>query len=79
MTGKIKPVNEELMKIFLQCSIVEHLGHGVPIIVREYDEKAYEFSESFITVTIPFDRTGFGSQNVAQKDEQIKALIRANK
>lgn len=64
LAGKTKPVNEELMKIFLQCNIVEHSGHGVPIIVREYGEKAYEFSESFITVTIPFDRIGFESQNV---------------
>ena len=82
LKGKTNPVNEGLMSIFLQCDIVEHSGHGVPIVVREYGEKAYEFSQSFITVTIPFDRTGFNTdnvaQNVAQKDEQIKAIIRAN-
>lgn len=46
----------ELMKIFLQCGIVEHSGHGVPIVVREYGEKAYTFSQNMITVTIPFSR-----------------------
>lgn len=44
------------MKIFLQCGIVEYSGHGVPIVIREYGEKAYTFSENMITVTIPFDK-----------------------
>ena len=58
LSGKTEPVNKELMKIFLQCGIVEHSGHGVPIVVREYGEKAYTFSENMITVTIPFDKAG---------------------
>ena len=56
LSGKTEPVNKELMKIFLQCGIVEHSGHGVPIVVREYGEKAYTFSENMITVTIPFEK-----------------------
>lgn len=39
LSGKTEPVNKDLMKIFLQCGIVEHSGHGVPIVVREYGEK----------------------------------------
>lgn len=56
LSGKTEPVNKELMKIFLQCGIVEHSGHGVPIVVREYGECAYTFSQNMITVTIPFNR-----------------------
>ena len=56
LSGKTEPVNKELMKIFLQCGIVEHSGHGVPIVVKEYGEKAYTFSQNMITVTIPFNR-----------------------
>lgn len=56
LSGKTEPVNKELMKIFLQCGIVEHSGHGVPIVVREYGENAYTFSENMITVTIPFSK-----------------------
>lgn len=71
------------MKIFLQCDIVDQSGHGVPIIVREYGEKAYKFSENSITVIISFDRTGFESQNVHQNVHQnsldiIKELIKNN-
>lgn len=60
LSGKTQPVNKELMNIFLQCDIVEQSGHGVPLIVKEYGEKAYIFSENSITVVIPFDRIGFG-------------------
>lgn len=56
LSGKTEPVNKELMKIFLQCGIVEHSGHGVPIVVREYGENAYTFSKNMITVTIPFNK-----------------------
>ena len=56
LSGKTEPVNKELMKIFLQCGIVEHSGHGVPIVIKEYGEKAYSFSQNMSTVTIPFNR-----------------------
>lgn len=76
LSSEIQPVNAELMKIDLQYHIVNQSGHGVPIIVREYGEKAYTFSENSITVTIPFDRTGFESQNVHQNPlDVIKHLI----
>ena len=47
------------MKIFLQCHIAEQTGHGVPKVVRKYGAQAYDFGTSTITVTIPFDRSGF--------------------
>lgn len=65
LSGKTEPVNKDLMKIFLQCGIVEHSGHGVPIVVREYGEKAYTFSKNMITVTIPFNK------NVLLKDQNV--------
>ena len=48
------------MKIFLQCGIVEQSGHGVPIVVKQYGENAYEFSENMIKVTIPFNKSKKG-------------------
>ncbi len=59
LRGESRPVNEELMRIFMACGIVEQSGHGVPLIVKEYGEKAYTFEGDFIKVTIPFDTTGF--------------------
>lgn len=68
LNGKSSPVNKELMQIFLQCHIVEQTGHGVPKIVKKYGTESYEFGTSMITVTIPFAKTGFESnQNVTEK------------
>lgn len=50
------------MKIFLQCHIVEQTGHGVPKVVNKYGAKAYDFGTSMITVTIPFDKSGFENE-----------------
>lgn len=69
LSGKTEPVNKELMKIFLQCGIVEHSGHGVPIVVREYGENAYTFSQNMITVTIPFNKPK------KTKDEPVNELV----
>lgn len=52
----IRIQEETFYKNFGLCGIVEHSGHGVPIVVREYGEKAYTFSENMITVTISFDK-----------------------
>ena len=68
LSGKTRPVNKELMNIFLQCDIVEQSGHGVPLIVREYGESSYKFSENSITVVIPFDKIGFGKECGAVND-----------
>ena len=85
LSGKTEPVNKELMKIFLQCGIVEHSGHGVPIVVREYGEKAYTFSENMITVTIPFEKPEIksgavngvvnGVVNLSDREKNVVAAI----
>lgn len=74
LKGKTKPVNKELMDIFLQCKVVDQSGHGVPTIVDIYGEDAYEFSDDSITVTIPFDKIGFDGHNVHQNVHQKNNL-----
>ena len=48
----------------LGSHIVEQTGHRIPKIVRKYGAKAYDFGTSTITVTIPFDRSGFEKEDV---------------
>ena len=77
--GKTHSVNEELMKIFLLCHIVEQTGHGVPEAIRKCGEKAYDFWMYPITMTIPFDRSGFKDkrENATVKlSETEKAILR---
>ncbi len=72
LEGESKPVNPELMDIFLKCNIVESSGHGVPLVVREYGKKAYKFSQDSITVTIPFDKNGFD----LEEKEETKTMLK---
>lgn len=87
LKGVSRPVNKELMDIFLKCGFCEQSGHGVPEVVDKYGETAYDFDGSFIFVTIPFDKSGFNgrdtqndTQNDTQKDMEqlIIELIRIN-
>lgn len=54
LEGESVPVNQRLADIFLQLHISEQSGRGVPKIISKYGEKAFEFNENSIKVTIPF-------------------------
>ena len=53
--GISHPRNAVLMRIFLMLGIVEHTGHGVPMIAKKYGREAFDIHESYIDVTIPFN------------------------
>ena len=53
--GVSKPRNEQLMEIFTRLGIVEHTGHGIPVIVEKYGKEVFEISDSYIRVIIPFN------------------------
>lgn len=54
------PVNAKPTEIFVQLHISEKSGRGVPRIVGEYGENAFNFSDNAITVTIPYNRLDLG-------------------
>ncbi len=54
--GVSHPRNSVLMRIFLKLGIVEHTGHGVPIIIEKYGKEAFDIHDSYINVTIPFNK-----------------------
>ena len=62
--GISKPRNIRLMKIFSDLDIVDHTGHGVPIIIEKYGKEAFEIKDNYIIVTIPFNKQVMESQNV---------------
>ena len=53
--GKSEPTNKKLSDIFLQLHISERTGRGVPTILKRYGEQAFEFTDNWIQVTIPFN------------------------
>ena len=50
------PRNMTLMKIFLSMGLVEHTGHGIPMIVEKYGQEVFEIENNYIKYTIPFDQ-----------------------
>lgn len=53
--GISKPRNAKLMKIFSDLDIVDHTGHGIPIIIENYGKGVFEISDNYIIVSIPFN------------------------
>lgn len=47
--------NDALMRIFNNMHISEHTGHGIPVIVRKYGKEAFDITDNYINVIIPFD------------------------
>lgn len=48
------PRNKEIMRVFRDLEIVEHLGSGVPRILKVYGRKAFEIRDSYIRITFPY-------------------------
>jgi predicted HTH transcriptional regulator len=53
--GTSRPVNEELARIFLSLELMEQTGYGIPIIVKKYSKKAFDFSPNTIRVDLMFN------------------------
>lgn len=53
-SGISKPINKSLLTLFILTGYAEQSGHGVPIIVSKYGEKAFSFEDDVLIVTIPF-------------------------
>lgn len=65
--GYSVPRNKELMRVFRDLDLVEHLGSGVPRILRSYGKECFKFTENFLRMTFPASE---------QVTEQVKELVR---
>ena len=54
--GISRPVNVKLQKIFGQIGYVEQTGHGIPLIISKYGMQAFDISDNFVNVIIPFTK-----------------------
>jgi predicted HTH transcriptional regulator len=52
-----KPRNRVLMRVFKDAGMVEQLGSGMSRILKAYDRSIFHFSDHFLIVTFPFDKT----------------------
>lgn len=47
------PRNQEMMRIFKDLELVEHLGSGIPRILEAYSKECFKFTENFLRMTLP--------------------------
>lgn len=67
--GFSAPRNKELMRIFKDLRLVEHLGTGVRRILRVYDKSIFEFYPNFLRVTFKF------RENIFEKFDSNKKEV----
>lgn len=60
-SGVSRPRNAVLMRVFLNLGIVEHTGHGIPMIVEKYGREAFDIHQNYINVTLPFNQAVLAS------------------
>ena len=53
-SGLSSPRNKELMRVFRDLDLVEHLGSGIPRILKKYDRSIFHISQNFIRVTFRY-------------------------
>ena len=72
--GYSVPRNKELMRVFRDLDLVEHLGSGVPRILRSYGKECFKFTENFLRMIFPATAQDT-AQDTAQVTAQVKELI----
>lgn len=60
-SGVSRPRNAVLMRAFLKLGIVEHTGHGIPMIVEKYGREAFDIHQNYVNVTLPFSQAVLAS------------------
>jgi predicted HTH transcriptional regulator len=48
------PRNKEIMRVFCDLEIVEHLGSGVPRILKAYGKEAFEIRDSYVRIVFQY-------------------------
>ena len=59
LKGYSAPKNPELMRVFKDLELVEHLGTGIRKILKKYDKSIYKFFPHFIIVSIKYNQNDF--------------------
>ena len=72
-SGRSMPRNRELMRIFRDLNLVEHLGSGLNRILQVYDKSIFRLSENFLEVAFPFSKEYLSL--TPQVTPQVKRLL----
>jgi len=71
------PRNKELMRIFKDLEMVEHLGSGLPRITEFYGPECFHFTENFLRITFAASRPVHEMEAAEQVIPQVEAPVEA--
>ena len=70
------PRNKEIMRIYKDLKMVEHLGSGIPRILQAYSKDCFKFSENFLRMTFLSSESVYIDDNkVVSKDRLVDRLV----
>ncbi len=80
LAGRSMPRNREIMRVFRDLGLVEHLGSGMSRILSHYPADIFSFSEHFLEVSFPFAQGYFDSPEaqtypVTEVTTEVKKLL----
>ncbi len=78
LEGYSAPKNPELMRVFRDLDLVEHLGTGIRKILKKYDKSIYHFFPHFIRVSIKYNQNEFEYEN-NKIDDKLNGLTKIQK
>lgn len=76
LLGYSAPKNPELMRVFKDLDLVEHLGTGIRRILKRYDKSIYRFYPHFIVVSIKYNQNQFEYKNDLKEQISISNLTK---
>lgn len=68
------PRNKEIMRVLRDLEIVEHLGSGVPRILRAYGKEAFEIRDSYVRIVFPYTKRDQVGTKSGPSQDQVKIL-----
>ena len=71
LEGYSAPKNPELMRVFHDLELVEHLGTGIRRILKKYDKSIYNFFPHFIRVSIKYNQNEFKYNNSSKEVRKV--------
>jgi ATP-dependent DNA helicase RecG len=71
------PRNKELMRIFKDLDMVEHLGSGLPRITEFYGAESFRFTENFLRITFAASRPVHEEEATEQVEARVEAPVEA--
>ncbi len=69
LQGYSAPKNPELMRVFRDLELVEHLGTGIRRILKRYNKSIYHFYPHFIRISIKYNQNEFEYNNKKNKTD----------